>query len=216
MVRLIKSLIKIWSALMSSTTQYVAVKTCCIISIPIHQSIITEEKPFCLFFLKIFNLHNYYIYRYSFCYQLITIFLHSNFSDNFDIIYLNIQLLRVEKYRNSLVVEGDSISPMTGTQDTGRRPTKQGAIKNGQSRDTGNIWYTRHRTKTNKTKNTTQKIRKWAHFLLLLECITSWLHFHDIFLITRNSLVVEGDSISAMTKTLKLFLSCKFPSLLFV
>ena len=67
------------------------------------------------FFLKIFNLHNYYIYRYSFCYQLITIFLHSNFSDSFDIIYLNIQLLRVEKYRNSLVVEGDSISLMTKT-----------------------------------------------------------------------------------------------------
>jgi hypothetical protein len=27
-----------------------------------------------------------------------------------------------------------------------------GAMKNGQSRDTGNIGYTRHRTKTNKTK----------------------------------------------------------------
>ena len=47
-----------------------------------------------------------------------------------------------------------------GTQDTGRRQTKQGAIKNGQSRETGNIGYTRHRTKTNKTKNTTQKIKK--------------------------------------------------------
>jgi len=33
-------------------------------------------------------------------------------------------------------------------------------IKNGQSRDTGNIGYTRHRTKTNKTKNTTQKTKK--------------------------------------------------------
>jgi len=32
----------------------------------------------------------------------------------------------------------------------------------------------------------------------------------------HNSLVVEGDSISPMTKTSKLFLSCKFPSLLFV
>jgi hypothetical protein len=31
---------------------------------------------------------------------------------------------------------------------------QEGAIKNGQSRDNGNIWYTRHRTKTNKTKNT--------------------------------------------------------------
>ena len=33
-----------------------------------------------------------------------------------------------------------------GTQDTGRRQTKQGAIKKGQSRETGNIRYTRHRT----------------------------------------------------------------------
>jgi hypothetical protein len=29
-------------------------------------------------------------------------------------------------------------------------------IKNGQSRETGNIGYTRHKTKTNKTKNKTQ------------------------------------------------------------
>ena len=33
----------------------------------------------------------------------------------------------------------------------------EGAIKNGQSRDTGNTGWTRHRTKTNQTKNTTQK-----------------------------------------------------------
>ena len=39
-----------------------------------------------------------------------------------------------------------------GTQDTGRRQTKQGAIKYRRSRDTGNIGYTRHRTKTNKTR----------------------------------------------------------------
>jgi hypothetical protein len=45
------------------------------------------------------------------------------------------------------------------TKDTGRRQTKQinviekpeGAIKNRQSRDTGNIVYKGHRTKTNKT-----------------------------------------------------------------
>jgi hypothetical protein len=45
------------------------------------------------------------------------------------------------------------------TQDTGRRQTKQGAIKNGQSRDTGNIGYTRNGTKTkqNKKHNITQK-----------------------------------------------------------
>jgi hypothetical protein len=35
-----------------------------------------------------------------------------------------------------------------GTQGTGRRQTKQGAIKNEQSIETGNIWYTRHTTKT--------------------------------------------------------------------
>jgi hypothetical protein len=40
-----------------------------------------------------------------------------------------------------------------GTQDTGRRQTKQGAIKNRRSRDTGNIGYTRHGTKTNKTRS---------------------------------------------------------------
>jgi hypothetical protein len=38
------------------------------------------------------------------------------------------------------------------TQDTGGRQTKQGAIKNRQSRETGNIGHTRHRRKTNKTR----------------------------------------------------------------
>jgi len=46
------------------------------------------------------------------------------------------------------------------TQDTERRQTKhknttqktEGPIRNGQSRDTGNIGHTRHRTKTNKTQ----------------------------------------------------------------
>jgi len=32
------------------------------------------------------------------------------------------------------------------------------AIKNWQSRETGNIGYTRHKTKTNKTKSTTQYV----------------------------------------------------------
>ena len=36
----------------------------------------------------------------------------------------------------------------------------EGAIKNGQSRETSNIAYTRHRTKTNKAKTTTQKTKK--------------------------------------------------------
>jgi hypothetical protein len=53
------------------------------------------------------------------------------------------------------------------TQDTERRQTKQGATRNEQPRDTGNIGYTRHRTKTNKTRGnqewTTQ--RYWQHWL---------------------------------------------------
>jgi hypothetical protein len=36
----------------------------------------------------------------------------------------------------------------------------EGAIRNAKSRDTGNIGYTRHRTKSNKTKQTTQKTKK--------------------------------------------------------
>jgi hypothetical protein len=34
----------------------------------------------------------------------------------------------------------------------------EGAIKNGQSRDTGNIGHTRHKMKTNKTTYTTQYV----------------------------------------------------------
>ena len=52
-----------------------------------------------------------------------------------------------------------------GTQDTGQRQTKQikvrenlNTIKNGQSRDTGNIGNTRQRTEwTNKTRNNSQR-----------------------------------------------------------
>jgi len=36
----------------------------------------------------------------------------------------------------------------------------EGAITNGQSRDSGNIEHSRHRMKTNKTKHTTQKTEK--------------------------------------------------------
>jgi len=36
----------------------------------------------------------------------------------------------------------------------------EGAIKNEQSRDTGNIGHTRHRTKANKTKKNTNKKAK--------------------------------------------------------
>jgi hypothetical protein len=40
----------------------------------------------------------------------------------------------------------------------------EGAIENGQSRDTGNIGYTRHRTKTNKTqKHNTGNLKDEQH-----------------------------------------------------
>jgi hypothetical protein len=46
------------------------------------------------------------------------------------------------------------------TQDTGKRLEKtQGQIKNGQSRDTGSIGYTRQRTKV--TENTRAN-QEWA------------------------------------------------------
>jgi hypothetical protein len=44
------------------------------------------------------------------------------------------------------------------TQDTGQRLEKsQGQIKNGQFRDTGNIGYTRHRTKVRENKRANQE-----------------------------------------------------------
>jgi hypothetical protein len=53
-----------------------------------------------------------------------------------------------------------------GTQNTGQINVKKtgGAIKNGQSRNTGNIWHTRHRTKKNNTQQhyTTQKTKKMS------------------------------------------------------
>ena len=43
----------------------------------------------------------------------------------------------------------------SGTQDTGQRLEKtQRQIKNGQSTDTGNIGYTRHRTKVTENPKT--------------------------------------------------------------
>jgi hypothetical protein len=47
-----------------------------------------------------------------------------------------------------------------GTQDTGKRIEKtQRQIKNGQSRDTGNFGYTRHRTKVRENPKANQE---WA------------------------------------------------------
>ena len=54
--------------------------------------------------------------------------------------------------KQGAIKNGQSRDTTLDTQDTGQRQTKQGAIKNVQSRDTGNIRYTRHRTKTNKTR----------------------------------------------------------------
>ena len=47
-----------------------------------------------------------------------------------------------------------------GAQDTGERLEKtKGKIKNGQSRDTGNFGYTRHRTKVRENPRANQE---WA------------------------------------------------------
>ena len=45
-----------------------------------------------------------------------------------------------------------------GTQETGQRLEKtEGSIKNGQSRDTDNIWYTRYRTKVRENRRVNQE-----------------------------------------------------------
>jgi hypothetical protein len=45
-----------------------------------------------------------------------------------------------------------------GTQEIGQRLEKtEGSIKNGQSRDTGNIWYTRYRTKVRENRRVNQE-----------------------------------------------------------
>jgi hypothetical protein len=77
-------------------------------------------------------------------------------------------------------MDNPEILATLGTQNTGRRQTNQEwaiqrywqhwahktqdedkQIKNGQSRDTGNIGHTKHRMKTNKSRmdNTTQKTK---------------------------------------------------------
>ena len=65
-------------------------------------------------------------------------------------------------------MDNPEILATLGTQDTGWRQTQQGAIKNGQSRDIGNIGHTRHRVKTNTTRGyqewTIQRYwQHWAH-----------------------------------------------------
>ena len=56
-----------------------------------------------------------------------------------------------------------------GTQDTGQRLEKtEEAIKNGQSKETGNIGYTRHRTKVRENQRDNQEWtiqRNWQHWV---------------------------------------------------
>jgi hypothetical protein len=56
-----------------------------------------------------------------------------------------------------------------GTQDTGQRLEKpEEAIKNGQSNETGNMGYTRHRTKVRENRNGNQELtiqRNWQHWV---------------------------------------------------
>jgi len=59
-------------------------------------------------------------------------------------------------------ISSDSTKKSLGSKNRTLEKTER-AIKNGQARETGNIWYTRHRTKTNKTKNTTQKTKAMSN-----------------------------------------------------
>jgi 3-phenylpropionate/cinnamic acid dioxygenase small subunit len=56
-----------------------------------------------------------------------------------------------------------------GTQDTGQRLEKtEMAIKNGQSKETGNIGYTRHMTKVRENRRGNQEFtiqRNWQHWV---------------------------------------------------
>ena len=56
-----------------------------------------------------------------------------------------------------------------GTQDTGQRLEKtEGAIRNGQSGETDNIGYTRHRTKVREIRRDNREWtiqRNWQHWV---------------------------------------------------
>ena len=60
-----------------------------------------------------------------------------------------------------------------GTQDTGQRLEKtKGTIKNGQSRETGNIGYTRYRTKVRENQRDNQEWtiqRNWQHWVYKIQ-----------------------------------------------
>jgi hypothetical protein len=67
---------------------------------------------------------------------------------------------RLEKTQGKSRVGNPETLVTLATQDTRQRLEKtQGQIKNGQFRDTGNIGYTRHRTKVRENQRANQE---WA------------------------------------------------------
>ena len=66
-------------------------------------------------------------------------------------------------------MDNPEILATLGTQVTGQRLEKtKGTIKNGQPRDTGNIGYTRHRTKGRENQRDNQEWttqRHWQHWV---------------------------------------------------
>jgi hypothetical protein len=65
---------------------------------------------------------------------------------------------RLEKTQGKSRVGNPETLVTLATQDTGQRLEKtQGQIKNGQFRDTGNIGYTRHRTKVRENQRANQE-----------------------------------------------------------
>ena len=71
-----------------------------------------------------------------------------------------------------------------------------GAIKNGQSRETGNIVYTRHKMKTNKAKNTTQYAWDTTKLIFFFFCRLRSRNSGDIRVgCRRHPKVLYGDSM---------------------
>jgi hypothetical protein len=64
---------------------------------------------------------------------------------------------RKPKWKGQSGIDNPETLTEFGTLDTEKTEGEE-TIRNGQPRDTGRIWYTRHRTKINKHKNTTQHI----------------------------------------------------------
>jgi hypothetical protein len=64
---------------------------------------------------------------------------------------------RKPKWKGQSGIDNPETLTEFGTLETEKTEGEE-TIRNGQPRDTGRIWYTRHRTKINKHKNTTQHI----------------------------------------------------------